>query len=54
MHTRFWSENLKRRNHFDGLNVVGRIILEWILGKYSVRAWTGLIWLRMCTVVFLL
>jgi hypothetical protein len=33
MHTKFWSENLKGRDHEENLNVDGRIILECILGK---------------------
>jgi len=33
MHTTFWSEDLKRRDHLDDLGVDGKIILEWILGK---------------------
>jgi hypothetical protein len=31
----FCSENLKGRNHSEDLVVVGRIILKWILGKFS-------------------
>jgi hypothetical protein len=31
MHTKFWSENLKRRDHLKDLDVDGRIILEYIL-----------------------
>jgi hypothetical protein len=30
IHTKFWSENVKVRNHFEGLGLY-RIILEWIL-----------------------
>jgi hypothetical protein len=33
MHTKFWSENLKGRDHSEDLGVDERIILEWILGK---------------------
>jgi len=36
MHTTFWSENLEGRDHYKCLGVDGKIILEWILGK-----WTG-------------
>jgi hypothetical protein len=28
-----WSENLKGRDYLEDLNVSGKIILEWILGK---------------------
>jgi hypothetical protein len=27
----------------------GRIILEWILGKYGGKVWTGCSWLRIGT-----
>jgi hypothetical protein len=31
MHTEFWSENVKERDHSEDL-CIGREILEWILG----------------------
>jgi len=37
MRTRFWSENLKARDHSEDLGVGGRVILDWILG-YRVDA----------------
>jgi len=33
MHTKFWSEILKGRDHFEDQGVNVRIILEWILNK---------------------
>jgi hypothetical protein len=33
MHTIFWFENLKGRDHLEDLGMDGKIILEWILGK---------------------
>ena len=27
----------------------GRIILRWVLGKWDVGVWTGLMWLRIGT-----
>jgi hypothetical protein len=33
MHTIFWLENVRRRDHLEDLGVDGRIILEWILGN---------------------
>jgi hypothetical protein len=49
MHTKFWSENLKGRYTSEDLNVDGKIILEWILGKKSGKVWTGCIWLKIGT-----
>jgi hypothetical protein len=43
MHKRFLSEKLKARDHSKDLGVDGRIILEWILGKYGEKVWTGCI-----------
>jgi hypothetical protein len=37
MHAVLWLENLKGRDHLKDLGVDGRIILEWILGKYGGR-----------------
>jgi hypothetical protein len=47
MHTRLWSENLKRRDHSEDLGVDGREIYEWILQKQDGKLWTGNIWLRI-------
>jgi hypothetical protein len=33
MHRRFWSENFKRRDQSEDLDIDGKIILEFILGK---------------------
>jgi hypothetical protein len=30
---KFWPENLKERNYSEDLDVEGKIILGWILGK---------------------
>jgi hypothetical protein len=30
---KFWSENLKVKDHKEDLDIDGRIILEWILGN---------------------
>jgi hypothetical protein len=32
----FWLKNLKGKHHSDYLGADGRIILEWILGKWGV------------------
>jgi hypothetical protein len=49
MHTVFGLENLKGRAYPEGLGIDGRIILEWILGKYVWKVWIGFIWLRIET-----
>jgi hypothetical protein len=41
------NENLKGRDHLEDLGVDGKIMLEWIIGKYCRRLWTGFIWLRI-------
>jgi hypothetical protein len=43
MRTKFWLENLKRGDRTEDLGVDERIILEWILGKWGGKAWTGCI-----------
>jgi hypothetical protein len=43
MHTKFWPENVKERDHFEDLGVDVKIILEWILGKYG---WEGVVWIQ--------
>jgi hypothetical protein len=43
--TKFLSERLNGREHFKDPGVHNKIILEWILGKYGGKIWTGFIWL---------
>jgi hypothetical protein len=50
MHTKFWLTNLEGRDHVEDLGIAGRIILEWILGNYGGKVWTGFIWHRIGTV----
>jgi hypothetical protein len=33
IHTKFWLENLKGRDHSEDPGIDGRIISEWLLGK---------------------
>jgi hypothetical protein len=37
MQIKFWSENLKGRDHSADLGMEGRLILEWILGNGEGR-----------------
>jgi hypothetical protein len=46
---KFWSENLKERDHSEDLDIAGRIILECIIVKWGEKLWSGFIWLRMWT-----
>jgi hypothetical protein len=39
----------ERSNHSEDLDVDGKIILEWILGKYDGKMCTEFIWLRIGT-----
>jgi hypothetical protein len=48
------SENLKGRDHMEGLGLGGKIIVEWILGKWGIKVWTGCIRLRIGTSGWLL
>jgi len=49
MHTEFWLETLKGRDHLEDIGVDGTIILEWILEKYGAKVWTGYIWISVGT-----
>ena len=41
VHTGFWWENLRERDHFGRLSLNGRIILKWILKMWDLEKWTG-------------
>jgi hypothetical protein len=45
VHTEFWWENLRKRNHLEHPGIDGRIILRCIFRKWDRAAWTGRIWL---------
>jgi hypothetical protein len=50
MSTKFWSVILKGRDNSEDLGVDGRIILDWILGKWVGKEWTAIIWLRITSI----
>jgi hypothetical protein len=37
-YTRFWWENIRKRDHLGDPGVDGRIILKWIFWKWDVGA----------------
>jgi hypothetical protein len=43
MHTVFWFENLKGRDHSQNLGIDENIILQWILEM----EWKGMDWMHM-------
>jgi hypothetical protein len=45
----FVGGNLRDRDHLKDPGLDWRIILRWIFRKWDMRAWTGLIWLRIGT-----
>jgi hypothetical protein len=46
--TELWSESLKGRDLLQGLCVVGRIILKWVLKKCCIEhVWIHLAWDRV-------
>ena len=43
IHTGFWWERVKERDHMLDLGINGRITLTWIVRKEIERLWTGFI-----------
>jgi hypothetical protein len=41
--------NLNGEDHLGDSGIDGKILLEWISGKYGGRVWTGCIWLWIQT-----
>jgi hypothetical protein len=42
MHIKFRSENINGKDQAEDLGVDGKIILEWILGKYGGKGVDGI------------
>ena len=49
MYIGFWWGNLRERDHLEGPDVDGRIILRWIFRNEDVGGWTGSSWHRIGT-----
>jgi len=49
LYTKFRSENLKGRDHTEDIGLDGKIMLQWVLGKYGEKLCIGCIWLRIGT-----
>jgi hypothetical protein len=49
MHTKFWSDNLKGRDHLEDLGTGGMILLNRTLRNWVGEVWTGFNWLRIET-----
>jgi hypothetical protein len=49
VYTEFWWGDLRERDHLEGLDVDGSVILKWVFREWDGRAWSGLIWLRIGT-----
>jgi hypothetical protein len=47
MHTGFCWESQNERDHDEGLDVGGRIILNWIIEKENGVVWPGFSWVRI-------
>jgi len=49
MHTKFWSENMKGRDHSQSQGIGWRVMLKWILQKKGEKGWSGFNCLRIET-----
>jgi hypothetical protein len=49
MHTKLLLENLRRRDYVEDLGVDGKIIFDWMSGKYGRDVCIACIWLKIGT-----
>jgi hypothetical protein len=49
MHTGYWWESQKERDHLENKDVGELILLKWVLERLDGMVWIGLIWLRIGT-----
>jgi hypothetical protein len=49
MHTEYWWENQKGKDHYKNQDICRRIILKWILPQKDGVVWAGLIWFGIGT-----
>jgi len=49
VHAGFWWDNLRKRDHFEDLDVDGKLIFEWIFRKWDGEVWIGFLWIKITT-----
>jgi len=49
VHTGFWWEGPRERDHLKDLDVEGKIILKWIFKEWDVESCTRLFWFMIGT-----
>jgi len=51
VNTGVWCSDLMERDHLEDLGMDGRLILKCIFQKWGGETWTGLLWLRIGTLL---
>jgi hypothetical protein len=47
----FWWGKLNKRGHLEDMDLVGRVIFNWILKKQDWRVWNGFTWPTIGTMI---